>query len=138
VQGEAPLLQLTAFDGNQIDLAAARGRGVVVNFWASWCEPCRVEAELFEAAWLAEHDNGITFIGVNHQDTPNAAQAFLKEFGVSYPNGPDTDGAWSRAFGVRGLPTTFFIDGAGIIQSVVWGPITSTDELARHLEKIRP
>lgn len=138
VHGEAPLLQLTAFDGNQIDLAAARGRGVVVNFWASWCEPCRVEAELFEAAWLAEQDKGITFIGVNYQDTPDAAHAFLDEFRVSYPNGPDSDSVWSRAFGVRGLPTTFFIDSEGIIQSVVWGPITSASELTRQLDKIRP
>lgn len=133
----APSLQLQMFDGNQIDLAALRGQGIVVNFWASWCEPCRVEAELFEAAWLAEEDNGITFIGVNRQDTPAAALAFLDEFGVSYPNGAD-DGTWGRAFGVIGLPTTFFIDAQGQIQAVVWGPITSADELTRQLDKIRP
>lgn len=138
VAGEAPLLQLQTFDGEQIDLAVLRGRGVVVNFWASWCEPCRIEAELFEAAWLAEHDNGITFIGVNRQDTRAAALAFLAEFGVSYPNGADDDGTWSRAFGVIGLPTTFFIDAEGQIQGVVWGPITSAGELAQQLEKIRP
>jgi cytochrome c biogenesis protein CcmG/thiol:disulfide interchange protein DsbE len=129
---------LQAFDGSPIDLGALRGRGIVVNFWASWCEPCHVEAGLFEAAWLAEQDNGITFIGVNRQDTPAAALAFLQEFGVSYPNGADDGGTWGRAFGVIGLPTTFFIDAQGEIQSVVWGPITSAGELARQLDKIRP
>ncbi len=136
--GVAPPLQLVAFDGSEISLLALRGQGVVVNFWASWCGPCRVEAELFEAAWRAERNKGITFIGVNRQDTYPAAQAFLHEFNVSYPNGADDDDTWNRSFGVVGLPTTFFIDPQGNIASVVWGPITSARELAQQLEKIRP
>jgi cytochrome c biogenesis protein CcmG, thiol:disulfide interchange protein DsbE len=146
VAGAAPLLTLTTFDGGEIDLARTiheegRRQPVVVNFWASWCEPCRVEAELFEAAWRAEQargDDGILFVGVNRQDRRAAALAFLDEFEVSYPNGADDDSAWSRGFGVIGLPTTFFIDGAGEIQAVVWGPITSAAELTQQLEKIRP
>lgn len=138
LEGQVPPLQLTTFDGGVIDLAALRGQGVVVNFWASWCAPCRVEAELFEAAWRAEQARGIVFVGVNRQDTPAAAQAFLDEFSVTYPNGADNKGAWGRSFGVEGLPTTFFIDPQGEIQMVVWGPITKADELARQLDKIRP
>jgi cytochrome c biogenesis protein CcmG, thiol:disulfide interchange protein DsbE len=138
LQGEAPLLDLPAFDGSSIDLAALRGQGVVVNFWASWCEPCRVEAGLFEEAWRAERNRGIVFAGINRQDTRAAAQAFLDEYGVSYANGADDDSKWSRAFGVTGLPTTFFIDAKGQIQGVVWGPITSASQLARYLDKIRP
>ena len=140
VAGEVPPLQLQAFDGSTIDLATLRGQGLVVNFWASWCEPCRVEADLFEAAWRAEQQrstDGILFIGVNHQDTQPAAQAFLDEFSVSYPNGMDASGAWSRAFGILGLPSTFFVDAEGQIKAVVWGPITSERELAQQLEKIR-
>lgn len=146
VDGQAPPLQLATFDryrweGGDIDLAALRGRGVVVNFWASWCEPCRIEAGLFESAWRAEQtkgDQGIVFVGVNRQDTLEGALGFLEEYGVSYPNGADTNGKWDRAFGVLGLPSTFFIDAAGEIQAVVWGPITSERELAQQLEKIRP
>jgi cytochrome c biogenesis protein CcmG/thiol:disulfide interchange protein DsbE len=139
LQGEAPLLQIHTFDGREIDLAALRGQGVVVNFWASWCEPCRVEAELFEASWRAEAEKarGIAFIGVNRQDTREAADAFMQEYGVSYANGADEEDRWSDAFGVVGLPTTFFIDAEGKIQSVVWGPITSAAELEGYLEKIR-
>ena len=138
VEGNAPLLTLQTFDGNTLDLAALRGQGVVVNFWASWCEPCRVEAELLEDAWRAERDNGILFVGVNRQDTRAAAHAFLDEFGVSYPNGADDDNVWSRAFGIIGLPTTYFIDAEGKIQGVVAGPITRADQLARQLDKVRP
>jgi cytochrome c biogenesis protein CcmG, thiol:disulfide interchange protein DsbE len=137
-QGQAPPLQMATFDGSQIDLGALRGQGLVINFWASWCAPCRVEAELFEAAWRAERDNGIVFVGVNRQDTLAAALAFLDEFAVSYANGADEDSRWSNSFGVIGLPTTFFIDAEGYIAAVVWGPITSAGELARQLEKIRP
>lgn len=138
MQGDAPLLTLQTFDGNTIDLTALAGQGIVVNFWASWCEPCRVEAELFEDAWRVERDNGILFVGVNRQDTRAAADAFLAEFGVSYPNGADDDHVWSRAFGIIGLPTTYFIDAEGKIQGVVAGPITSAQQLTRHLDKIRP
>ncbi|MCC6167641.1 MAG: TlpA family protein disulfide reductase [Caldilineaceae bacterium] len=131
----APPLAITTFDGNPIALADLRGRGVVVNFWASWCEPCRAEAGLLEAAWRA-HQAEITFIGVNTQDTQAAARAFLAEYGVSYPNGPDTVG-WGRQFGVSGLPATFFIDPQGVVRRVVLGPITHAADLERHLDEIR-
>ena len=110
VTGQAPPLAITGFDGAPIDLAALRGQGVVLNFWASWCGPCRAEAPLLEAAWQRERDRGIVFVGVNVDDTTDAAQAFLAEFGLSYPNGPDTAERWGDRFGVNGLPTTFFIE----------------------------
>lgn len=131
----APLLAITTFDGTPVVLADLRGRGVVVNFWASWCEPCRVEAGLLEAAWQANQAE-VTFIGVNMQDTDKSARAFVAEFGLTYPNGPDTQ-SWGRQFGVTGLPATFFIDPQGVIRSAVLGPITSAADLDRRLEAIR-
>ncbi len=133
---------MTTFAGEAVDLAALRGQGVVVNFWSSWCEPCRVEADIFEAAWRAEQAQAspapIVFIGINRQDTLAGAHAFLEEFDVTYPNGPDPDSQWSRQFGVVGLPTTFFIAPDGAIESVVLGPIVDARTLARHLDAIRP
>src|SRR5262249_48944804 len=121
-----------------ISLAALRGRGVVVNFWASWCEPCRAEAALFATAARAEKDRGITFIGVNTQDTPEPARAYLAQYAIDYPNVADDDGLWRKRFGVAGLPTTFFIDAQGEIQSIILGPVAGAEELARQLDKIRP
>lgn len=130
----APPLAITTFDGKRVALADLRGRGAVINFWASWCAPCRVEAGLLEAGWQANQAE-ITFIGVNMQDTEPAARAFIDEFGLSYPNGPDT-AQWGRRFGVTGLPATFFVDAQGVIRRAVLGPITRPADLARHLEAI--
>lgn len=134
----APPLTITDFDGTPIALRDLAGQGVVVNFWASWCEPCRAEAELFEATWQRERDKGIVFVGVNIRDETDAAQAFLAEFGITYPNGPDTSENWARRFGVGGVPSTFFIGPDGIVRSVVLGPVTTAAQLNQHLDAIRP
>jgi cytochrome c biogenesis protein CcmG/thiol:disulfide interchange protein DsbE len=133
----APPLALTTFDGAPVALAELRGQGVVVNFWASWCEPCRVEAELFATAAQAEQGQ-IAFVGVNMLDNEQPARAFLAEFGVNYPNGLDVDRRWARAFGVTGVPATFFIDPEGVVRNAVLGSVTTAGELARHLDGIRP
>lgn len=133
----APPLAITTFDGEPLALADLRGQGVVVNFWASWCDPCRVEMPLLAEA--AQTNQGqITFVGVNILDREPAARAFLAEFGVTYPNGPDPGNRWARQFGTSGVPATFFIDGEGVVRSVVLGPVVGAAELERHLARIRP
>lgn len=106
---------LTLFDGGRFDLEAHRGKAVVVSFWASWCVPCREEAPLLEAAWRAYRDQGVVFVGVNVQDQEQAARAFIKEFGLSFPNGPDPEGRIAVDYGVYGIPELFFVDGDGQI-----------------------
>lgn len=131
-------LRITAFDGAVIDLAELRGQGVVLNFWASWCVPCRLEADLFEAVWRQERDNGIVFVGVNVQDAPEDALAFLAEFDITYPTGPDGPENWARRFGIAGMPATFFIDPDGVVRAVVMGPIVAESDLLRRIDAIRP
>lgn len=136
--GEAPPFTFTTFEGETISLADLEGRGVVLNFWASWCAPCRDEAALLEAMWRREQNNGIVFIGLDYLDQEPAAKAYLEEFDVTYPNGPDLQSAAARRYGIKGVPETFFIDPQGNIQELVIGPIVSQAKMDELLDKIRP
>jgi cytochrome c biogenesis protein CcmG, thiol:disulfide interchange protein DsbE len=112
---QAPSFTLTLFDGKTIRLADFRGKAVLINFWASWCVPCRAEARALEDAWQKYKDRGVVFIGVNIQDREEDAHAFMKEFGISYLNGRDASGKIAVDYGVWGIPETFFIDPQGRI-----------------------
>ncbi len=136
--GEAPPFVFTTFEGETVSLADLRGQGVVLNFWASWCDPCRAEAELLEATWRAEQANGIVFIGLDYLDQEPAAKAYLAEYEVTYPNGPDLQSQAARRYGIKGVPETFFIDPEGKIAHMVIGPILNEAQFAQALDKIRP
>ncbi len=106
---------LTLVDGRRFDLEAQKDKVIVVDFWASWCVPCREEAPLLEAAWRAYRDRGVVFVGVNFQDQELAARQFIQEFGLTFPNGPDPGSRIAVDYGVYGIPELFFIDGNGRI-----------------------
>lgn len=136
--GLAPEFEFTTFDGETIRLADLRGQGVVLNFWASWCIPCRDEAPLLEQTWRRERDRGIIFIGLDYLDQEHAAKAFLAEFDITYPTGPDLQSAAARRYRITGVPETFFIGPDGRIVSQVIGPILSQEVLNQKLDAIRP
>jgi cytochrome c biogenesis protein CcmG, thiol:disulfide interchange protein DsbE len=106
---------LKLFDGGTLSLKDLRGKAVLVNFWASWCQECRVEAPALEAGWQAHRNEDVVFVGVNMQDNETDARAFLKEFGTTYPNGWDVSGRAPVDYGVWGIPETFFLDRQGRI-----------------------
>jgi cytochrome c biogenesis protein CcmG, thiol:disulfide interchange protein DsbE len=106
---------ITLFDGRKLTLDELRGKAVFLNFWASWCLPCRAEARDLEAAWQKVKDKNMVFIGVALQDTDNNSLEFLKEFDVSYPNGKDETGKIAVDYGTWGIPESFFIDPQGRI-----------------------
>jgi cytochrome c biogenesis protein CcmG, thiol:disulfide interchange protein DsbE len=135
-RGFAPALTLTTFDGREIALSSLRGQPVVLNFWASWCGPCRSEAALLEKGWREYQDTGAVFLGVAINDEETPARAFLDEYAVTYPSGLDATGEWDLHFRVRGLPETFFIDREGRIVDHVSGPILSLADLERRIEAI--
>jgi cytochrome c biogenesis protein CcmG/thiol:disulfide interchange protein DsbE len=111
------------FDQDQIALADLRGQVVVVNFWASWCVECYKEAGLLEQAWQDYKDKGVVFIGVDYLDTDKEALAYMEQYGVTYPSGPDMGSQISRDYGITGVPETFFIDKDGNVFHVQIGPI---------------
>lgn len=101
-------------DGN-ISLPARPGQVVVLNFWASWCAPCRVEADDLEAVWERYRERGVRFIGVDYRDDDAAGRAFVDEFDLTYPSAVDDAGALAFQYEVVGMPTTFVIGPDGAI-----------------------
>ena len=96
-----------------ISSADLKGKPVVINFWASWCDPCRREAPLLEAKWREHKDEGLTILGVDLRDAPENAKAFIEEHDLTYPTVTDPDMELARALGIGsndGLPQTFFVD----------------------------
>ena len=112
----APAFQMPLFDGSVLNLSDYRGEVVVLNFWASWCGPCRWEMPAFERMYQEYGDKGVTFVGVAISDDPANAQAFAEDIGVTYPVGADFAGRIARVYRPTTLPTTFFIDREGVIQ----------------------
>lgn len=110
VGGEAPEFELPTLSGDTLSSADLKGRPVVINFWASWCLPCREEAPLLERTWRQYRDEGVVFLGVNIKDAESDARDFVDEFDITYPIVRDLNQEMTRRFGVRGLPETFFAD----------------------------
>ena len=136
VQKPAPEFTLPLFTGSELNLYEHQGEPVIINFWASWCFPCRAEAVLLEKTWRAYKDRGVTFVGVDIQDDERDASEYLEEFDITYPNGPDVDGKITVDYGVIGLPVTFFVNREGVIERRWVGAISErkleawVDELA--------
>ncbi|MCA9971050.1 MAG: TlpA family protein disulfide reductase [Anaerolineales bacterium] len=105
------------------DLSDFRGQIVVVNFWASWCAPCRVEADLLEQTWRAYRDQGVVFLGIAYSDVEPNSKAYLAEFDITYPNAPDLGTSISDDYDITGVPETFFVDENGEVHYFHFGPI---------------
>jgi cytochrome c biogenesis protein CcmG/thiol:disulfide interchange protein DsbE len=122
----APDFTLLPWDssaGQSIRLSSLKGKPVVLNFWASWCDPCNEETPLLQATWQRYQADGVTFIGVDYQDQRQAAEQFLQKYHVTYPTGPDTSGTISVDFGVSNVPATVFIDRSGVVVRQILGPV---------------
>jgi cytochrome c biogenesis protein CcmG/thiol:disulfide interchange protein DsbE len=134
VGSRIPDFTLTTFDGQAYNTADLRGQVILINFWASWCEPCEEEAAELEQAYQEYRDRGVVFLGVNYVDTEPEALAYLDRFGITYANGPDLGTEISQSFRMRGVPETYIADGRGILVSRKIGPYSSLAEIRAVLE----
>jgi cytochrome c biogenesis protein CcmG/thiol:disulfide interchange protein DsbE len=125
----APKLDLPRLDADgRLSLASLRGNVVVVNFWESYCVPCKQEAKRVAAAARAWKGKGVVFLGVNAFDTKGAARAYLKRYGVDYANIRDGVGTTFGHWGVTGVPETFFVDRHGrVVPPHITGPASRQD-----------
>jgi thiol-disulfide isomerase/thioredoxin len=115
VGGLAPELRASSIDGDELRLSEMRGRVVLLNFWATWCEPCRVEMPLLEARY---ESRGLLVVGVNFDETEAEVRAYRDALGLTFPILLDPGGEVQVLYRVRGYPTTFLIDEVGVIQFV--------------------
>jgi cytochrome c biogenesis protein CcmG/thiol:disulfide interchange protein DsbE len=133
----APEIALETLDGDPVTLSALRGRPVLVNFWATWCLPCRDEFPLLASAYAEHADEGLEILGVVHDDTAEGARAFARDMGATWPLLLDSDDvAWADYLGVA-MPTSFFIDADGVVQAASLGAF-SEDGLTALLDRILP
>jgi cytochrome c biogenesis protein CcmG/thiol:disulfide interchange protein DsbE len=120
--GPAPAFAVTMYDfdqiamsGQRVQLKDLRGKAVVVNFWASYCDPCKTEAPMLERVWNDYRDQGVVFLGLNTNDPLKNALDYLTQYGITYPNAPDEGSHIEDAYRITGIPETFVISPQGKI-----------------------
>ena len=111
-----------AADG-EVSLAELRGTPLVVNFWASWCDPCRSEAKVLERTWRGQGSGDVLFVGLDVRDAREDARDFISQFGLTFPHARDADADAQHDWGVTGLPETFFVGADGRVVGHVIGSV---------------
>jgi len=136
----APDFQLQTLDGQTVSLGDFRGNPVLLNFWTSWCGPCRFEMpfiqEIFEKKEWS--DTGLVILAIDIGENPSVVKEFMENFGLSFPALLDTNQDVALKYNIRAIPTTFFIDKDGIIQDIKVGAFSSKTEIEKQLIKIIP
>ena len=134
--GPAPDFTVTTFEGEDIRLSDLRGKVVVLNFWASWCPPCRDEAPLFQSLWERYQDQNVLFLGVTFVDNENDSRAFIEEYGITFPNAPDVGTFITKElYFIQGVPETFVINQDGEVVDFFWS-LDSEERLSNTLDSL--
>jgi cytochrome c biogenesis protein CcmG/thiol:disulfide interchange protein DsbE len=137
INDSVPAFALTGFDGKQYATSDLAGKVIVVNFWASWCEPCKQEAVDMQSAWQYYQPGGkVVFMGVDWVDTEPEAKSYMSQFGITYLNGPDLRTAISQIFRIKGVPETYILDKTGHLKAVKIGPFSSLSEIRGMIDPL--
>ncbi len=132
----APDFQLSDLDGQSVSLSDFRGQPVLVNFWATWCGPCRYEMPFLQRIHEEQAVNGLVVLGVNLGESPDEVREFMGEFGLSFTTLLDSRQEVGLMYNVRAIPTTLLIDGNGVIRDRKVGAFTTMKEIENALGKI--
>ena len=140
--GQVPAsdFEIELYGGGTLRLSDLRGKVVMVDFWSSWCPPCRQEAPMLADVYREYEGMPVEFVGVDIWDTEAGARDYLERYGVTFPSGEDARGQIAVEYGVRGIPEKYFIDGDGVIRRKFIGPMERElltgllDEYLRELE----
>lgn len=128
---------LEALDGTQVSLSDFQGDVVLINFWATWCAPCRAEVPDLQSAYEARRGEGFVVLGVNVEESRAAVEPFVSEFGMTYPVLLDERGDVLKMYRAIGLPMSIVVDREGLIQARHIGYL-SADQLEDYLEQVLP
>jgi len=119
----------------ELSLASYRGQTVVLNFWASWCLPCKEETPLLQRSWQRWRGRDVVFVGVNAKDFRRDAEGFMERYGVTYPNVYDGKGWTIGRYGVTAFPETYFLDAGGRVVYRIAGEVRESDELDEGVKR---
>ena len=136
----APDFQLPGLDGKSVSLEYSRGRPVLLNFWATWCPPCRIEMPHIQAIFDDQEwsDRGLVILAIDIGESRDTVRSFMESFGYTFPVLLDGSKDVAIGYNVRGIPTTFFNDGDGVIQARKIGPFSSKEDIEKGLSQIVP
>ena len=133
---QAPDFQLPSLEGQSVSLSDFQGKPILLNFWATWCGPCRQEMPLLQAIFEEQSDNGLVMLAINIGEPAPAVNNFMRNGNYSFPVLLDTERDVAQDYNIRAIPTTFFIDEDGVIQEIKVGAFLNMIELRKSLSKI--
>lgn len=134
---EAPNFTLVDLEGNARTLSEYRGKGVFLNFWGTWCEPCKKEMPAMTRQYEVYKEQGVEILAVNIEQSTFEVESFMRQYGLNFPVAIDTTGDVKYAYSIIQLPATILVDEHGIIMNIITGEM-SEQQIASHMESIKP
>jgi len=138
VGNQAPDFQLQNVDGQTVSLSNLRGKPVLINFWATWCSPCRSEMPYIQEIYEEWSNKGLEVLAINKGESSSKAEEFMQSYNLSFTMLLDTKQATAQKYNIIAIPTTFFIDKDGIIREKIIGAFQNKTQIEKRLSKIIP